>query len=126
MVQKWIYLSLAGTLGTLCRYCLTSIVQKLTTFTYPWGTLFVNVSGCFIAGGLFTFLDEFIHVSGEFRTVMFIGFLGSYTTFSTFILETSQLIKSSEYLLAIFNLLLHNMLGLIFYFAGVALIKILF
>lgn len=126
MIQKLIYLSFAGALGTLCRYEFTNIIHKLTNFTYPWGTFFVNVSGCFLAGALFTLFEGHIQLSGEFRTIIFIGFLGAYTTFSTFILETGQLIRSSEYLLAILNLLLHNMLGLIFYIVGVVLIKILF
>ena len=125
MFQKLIYLSLAGALGTLCRYGFTSIIHKLANFTYPWGTFFVNITGCFFAGALFTFFEGYMRASGQFRTVIFIGFLGAYTTFSTFILETGQLIRTSEYFLAILNILLHNVLGLIFYIFGVALIKIL-
>lgn len=126
MVHKFIYIAIAGAIGSLCRYGFTSIVHKFFSFTYPWGTLFVNLSGCLLAGAMFTLFDEYIQVSSQLRIAMFIGFLGAFTTFSTFILETIQLLRSSEYLLALINIFVHNILGLMFFIIGIVLIKILY
>ncbi|MDY6821808.1 MAG: fluoride efflux transporter CrcB [Deferribacterota bacterium] len=126
MVHRLIYIALAGALGSLCRYGFTNIVHKFFSFTYPWGTLFVNLSGCFLAGTIFTLFDEYLQVPAQLRVAIFIGFLGAFTTFSTFILETGQLLRSSEYLLALINIFLHNILGLVFFIIGIILIKIFF
>lgn len=119
MLQKILLISIAGALGTLARYALAGLVQRNSGTLFPCGTLVVNVTGCLIAGVLWTLCEYRLQISGSTRAVFFIGFLGSFTTFSAFILETGGMISDSEYLRAGINIMLQNTLGVIAFFAGV-------
>jgi CrcB protein len=81
-MQKIILIGLAGLVGTLCRYWLSGIVARQYGETFPWGTLVVNVVGCFLAGSLFYLMEERFLVSPTLRSVILIGLLGGFTTFS--------------------------------------------
>lgn len=121
MTQKLILLALAGALGTLSRYGLAGFVHRFYGSTFPLGTLAVNITGCFIAGLVWTLFESRWPVSGETRTIILIGFMGAFTTFSAMILETSELIRSAEWLFAAANLTLQNGVGFLALFAGAAL-----
>jgi len=120
MLQKLLRIGLAGGLGTLARYGLAGLVQRLAGTTFPWGTAAVNVAGCFLLGTLWAIVGEHLAVSGEVRTIVLIGFLGAFTTFSTFVGETGQLLADSEWFLAGGNILLQNALGIIAFFLGLS------
>lgn len=121
MVGKWIALALAGSAGTLLRYGLAGYVQRMSGASFPWGTLAVNIAGCFVAGVLWALFEERWPVSGETRAVVMIGFMGAFTTFSAYILETGELARASEWLYAGGNLMLQNGLGFAALFAGAIL-----
>ncbi len=121
MTHKLILLALAGALGTLSRYGLAGFVHRFIGPSFPWGTLTVNIVGCFIAGLLWTLFESRWPVSGETRTIILVGFMGAFTTFSAMILETSELIRSAEWLYAAGNLSLQNGIGFAAIFAGTAL-----
>ena len=123
MVFKFALLVLAGAAGTVFRYGAAGIVQRFYGTSFPWGTMVVNLAGCFIAGFLWILFENRWPVSGETRTVILVGFIGAFTTFSAFILETGELIRSSEWIYALVNLTMQNVLGLLVLFVGMALAR---
>jgi fluoride exporter len=123
MWTKLFWLSLAGIAGTLARYGLSGLVQRLSGAGFPWGTLMVNLCGCFLAGLIWALFEYRINLANETRTILFVGFLGAFTTFSAFMLETSHLLRDAEWFYAIGNLAMQNILGLICVIAGLALGK---
>jgi len=123
MIQKLLLIGLAGALGTLARYGLSGIVQRIAGGTLPWGTLAVNVTGCFLAGLIWALIENRITVSGETRAIILIGFMGAFTTFSTFVLETGELMRDAEWFRAFGNLALQNIIGVLALFAGFAIAR---
>ena len=111
MVQKLLWLSLAGAFGTLARYGLAGVVHRISGVSFPWGTLTVNIFGCFVAGVLWALFENRWPLSGETRVLVLVGFMGAFTTFSAFILETGELVRSAEWMHAGANVLLQNGLG---------------
>ena len=116
---KLLWLGAAGAAGTLCRYGLGGLVQRIHPSTFPWGTLAVNALGCFLFGLVWALAEERLLISGEGRLVVLIGFMGAFTTFSTFAFETGAMLRDAEWLLAGGNLLAHNVLGVLLFFLGV-------
>ena len=121
MIQKIAWLALAGAMGTLARYGLVGLVQRFTSASFPWGTLAVNIAGCLLAGLLWALFESKWPLAGETRIIILVGFMGAFTTFSTFILESSELARTAEWMHAAGNVLLHNSLGFVALFLGVAL-----
>ena len=118
MATRLLLLVIAGSAGTLCRYGLSGLVQSGVGARFPWGTLAVNLTGCLLAGLLFGLFESRWGLSGEARTIVFIGFLGAFTTFSGFMLETSELARDAQWLSAAANLVMQNGLGAIALYAG--------
>ena len=125
MEYKLVFIALAGALGTLARYGLAGLVQQYNSSFFPFGTLAVNIIGCFVAGFLWNLFESRWAVSGEVRTCVLVGFMGAFTTFSTFILETGMLIRSSEWAYAMLNLFLQNGLGFGALGAGIILARLI-
>ena len=125
MTTRLLWLALAGAAGTLARYGIAGLIQRYAGASFPWGTLAVNVSGCFMAGTLWSLFEYRWPVSGEVRAVALIGFMGALTTFSGFALETSELLRAAEWLRAAGNILAQNGLGLAALLAGLALGRLL-
>ncbi len=114
-------LALGGAVGTLARYALSGWVQRATPGTFPWGTLAVNGVGCFLFGLVWSLADGRILLTPEARLMALVGFLGAFTTFSTFAFETNQMLRDAQWLAAVANLLLHNAVGVCLVIAGFAL-----
>jgi fluoride exporter len=125
MIQKLTLLALAGSLGTLARYGLAGFIHRIGGTQFPWGTVTVNITGCFAVGLLWALFENRWPVSGETRIVVLVGFMGAFTTFSTLILETSELLRSAEWMYAAANVTLQNGLGFVALFAGAALGRII-
>ncbi len=121
MLHKLLWLALAGALGTLARYGLAGLVHRVDGISFPWGTLVVNITGCFLAGLIWTLFENRWPVTADTRIVILIGFLGAFTTFSAFMLETGELARSGEWLYALANIGLQNVLGFAALFAGITL-----
>lgn len=110
---KLLIIGLGGFIGAILRYLVGGVVQDLTkSIGFPYGTLFVNIFGCFTIGLLFHLSDAHGVFSSQTRSLIFIGILGSFTTFSTFGNETMNLFRESQNLLASANILAHVVLGL--------------
>ena len=93
----------AGALGAAARYGLDGFVGDRTGSAFPWGTFVINISGSLVLGFLFTVLTERVAIDSALRFSITTGFIGSYTTFSTWMLETARLIQDRSYLLATWN-----------------------
>jgi CrcB protein len=125
MFYKIAFLALAGAAGTLLRYGLAGVVQRIQGTSFPWGTLLVNLSGCFLAGLFWALFESKWPVSPETRTVIMVGFMGAFTTFSAFILESGELMRSAEWMSTFANLAAQNVFGFLALFAGFALARVL-
>ena len=75
MLRKLCWIALAGGLGSLARYGLTGLVQRILGSGYPWGTTVVNLSGCFLFGVIWSLAEERYLISGEWRSILLIGFV---------------------------------------------------
>jgi CrcB protein len=119
MWQRAVLIGFAGALGTLARYSLSDLVQRISGGDLPWGTLFVNVVGCFLFGLVWTLADERLMISQETRIVVLGGFMGAFTTFSTFIFDTGGFMQDARWMMATGNVLVQTGVGLVFMFFGV-------
>jgi len=123
MIHKLILITFAGGAGALARYGLTGLVYRMTNSSRPWGTFAVNALGCFIAGALWSIFESRWPVSSQTRTIVMIGFLGAFTTFSTYMVETGEMFRSAQWMGGALNIFMHNGIGLIALFAGAAIVK---
>ena len=98
-----ILIALGGASGAVARYLVDGFVVERTGATFPWGTFVINVSGSFVLGLLFALAIEADVLSREIRAPLMIGFLGAYTTFSTWMLETWRLAEDGSVVLALAN-----------------------
>ena len=114
-------IAVAGAFGALARYGLEGFVSRRTPGAFPWGTFVVNMTGSFALGLLFTLFTERMSVDPWLRSTLTIGFLGAYTTFSTFSLETYRLISDGALGLALANSLGSLGAGLTAVYLGVVL-----
>lgn len=95
-----------GAIGALLRFWMSSGVYLLLGRSFPYGTLAVNVLGSFIMGLLYVFMLERVELSAEWRAALVIGLLGAFTTFSTFSIETMNLIEAGDITKAGLNMFL--------------------
>ena len=99
-----ILIGLGGFAGAISRYLVDGMVSERTAGAFPWGTLAVNATGSFILGLLFAMTTERAILPAEIRGPVMIGFIGAYTTFSTYMLESWLLVENGSYGPAIANL----------------------
>ena len=119
-MYKILLIGVAGLLGTLARYWLSGWLDSRWGATFPIGTMLVNLTGCLAIGFLFHATEEKYLIDPVIRTAVLAGFLGGFTTFSSFAVQTFNLIRDGEVFLAGANLLISNAIGLIFVWAGYA------
>jgi CrcB protein len=122
---KLFLIGFAGFIGTLGRYWLSGVVARRYGETFPLGTLSVNLVGCFLVGLLFYLMQERFLVNENLRTIILIGLLGGFTTFSSLGLQTFTLVQDNQILLAVLNMAASNVLGLLLVWAGYTLARTL-
>jgi len=125
MMVRLLLIGFAGFIGTLGRYWLSGIVARRYGETFPFGTLTVNLVGCFIVGLLFYLMQERYLVNENVRSIVLIGLIGGFTTFSSLGLQTFTLLRDNEIALAALNIIASNVLGLLLVWAGYTLGKAL-
>jgi CrcB protein len=99
-LQKYLLIALGGALGSVARYWVGSTVGSRMGIRFPYGTLIVNLSACLVIGFTLTWLGERIEISAAWRYLIPIGFVGAYSTFSTYEWETLETLRSGAFLLA--------------------------
>lgn len=119
--QKLALVALAGGLGTLARVTLSGFVQRVTSGGFVWGTVVVNVVGCFLFGLVWSLTEPLVRVSADVRLIVLGGFMGAFTTFSTYVFDLGTLAQDSRFGALIGNLALQNLVGFAFLFAGLGL-----
>lgn len=117
-MDKWIYLVVGGVLGTLARYVLSGAMQHKMGMAFPYGTLAVNMLGCFLVGFLDILAERKFSSTPQMRLLFVTGFCGAFTTFSAFILESYTLVREGEMVRAFLNVGGSVALGLILFRAG--------
>jgi len=93
LFKELLAIGLGGAAGAMCRWSMVVWVQRLLGPGYPWATLVVNAVGSFVLGFLVIWFLDRTHLSDLLRLLITVGFLGSFTTFSTFAVETVRLIE---------------------------------
>jgi len=124
-MQKTIFIALAGLVGTVLRYWLSGLVARQYGETFPWGTLAVNLIGCFVTGVVFFLTEERFLLTPTVRAVILIGLLGGFTTFSAYGLQTFTLVRDGEFALATLNVVTSNVLGLFMVWLGYVFVRVL-
>ena len=117
-MNQILLIAVGGAFGAVSRYGLSSLVYQVTGRGFPWGTLMVNVIGSLLMGFLSVWLIERI-ASSDLRALLMVGFLGALTTFSTFSLETLELIEDGALARAFANILVSVVVCVAAAWAGV-------
>lgn len=119
--MKLLLIAVFGAIGTLARYGLQGLVQTRLGSTFPYGTLLINLSGCFFLGLIGQLMLNRMIVSPDVRMAIAIGFFGGYTTFSSFGWETAKMLEAGEWLWASTYVAVSVVFGLILSVAGIRL-----
>ena len=110
-MQNILIIGLGGFLGAVVRYAIGLWIGQRWGRSFPLGTFLINVSGSFLIGFLMSLFTERLMLNPQWRMFLVIGFLGAYTTFSTFEYETGALVKDGEWLVASLNVMLSVFVG---------------
>ena len=119
--MRILLIALFGAIGTLARYALQGIVQIRMASTFPYGTLVINLTGCFLLGLIGQLTLNRVLVPPEWRMAIAVGFFGGYTTFSSFGWETAKMFEAGEWLRGSTYILASVVFGLLLSVAGIRL-----
>ena len=119
--MRILLIALFGALGTLARYGLQGLVQIRSGATFPYGTLLINLTGCFLLGWIGQLTLNRLLVSADLRVAIAVGFFGGYTTFSSFGWETAKMLEDGEWLRAATYVSASVIAGLLLSVAGIRL-----
>ena len=118
---RFVLIAIFGAVGTLLRYSIQVFTQVQTASTFPWGTLLINLTGCFLLGLIGQVTLNRMMVSPDWRIAITVGFFGGYTTFSSFGWETAKMLEGGEWLPATGYVAASVVIGLLLSVAGIRL-----
>jgi CrcB protein len=125
MFRLLILVGIGGFIGSIARYLLSNFVGNFLSATFPYGTLAVNIIGCFFIGVIYALFDRGNMMAPEWRILLATGFCGGFTTFSTFSYESIKLIEDGEFFNLSLNIAASVILGFAATYFGMQIIKIL-
>jgi len=117
-LQKYLFIAIGGALGSIARYWVGSAIGGRMGLRFPYGTLIVNLTACLVIGFSVTYMGKFADLNPAWRFLIPIGFIGAYSTFSTFEWETLSTLRSGAFVLAALYAGGSFVLGLIAVWAG--------
>ena len=120
-LDKWLLVMRGGSLGAASRYGVSLLTARLWGPQFPYGTMVVNLAGCFLIGLLFALADRSRLLTPDVRLLLITGYLGALTTFSTFSLETVNAGRAGLTLQSLTNILINNLGGLSLTWLGLRL-----
>ncbi len=124
-IRNPVAISLGAISGALCRYYLNLWFVERFGVSFPYGTFFINITGCFLMGLVFMATESAIAISPEIKLLVATGFLGSYTTFSTYGLDTVSLIEAKRVIPALIYGVGSAVIGIISVKLGIELVRLL-
>ncbi|HXJ05564.1 MAG TPA: fluoride efflux transporter CrcB [Candidatus Acidoferrum sp.] len=119
--MRILLIAIFGAVGTLTRYGLQGVVQVRAGGAFPYGTLLINLTGCFLLGLIGQFTLNRMLISPDWRVAITVGFFGGYTTFSSFGWETAKMLEDGEWLRATTYVAASVFVGLFLSVAGIRL-----
>ncbi len=122
MIIKLLAVAFGGSIGAVLRFLIYELIESKHHSDFPWATLTVNLLGSLVIGFLWGYFAR-IYVTPGMRLLIFVGILGSFTTFSTFAFDNFSLIKSGDYIYMTFYLLATNLFGISLAVGGYLLSK---
>ena len=124
-MQKYVFIAIGGALGAIARYWVGAEVANRLGTKFPYGTFVINISACVIIGFSLTFLARRAELSPAWRFLIPVGFVGAYSTFSTYEWETLSSIRTGAFLMATLYAVSSLILGLVAVWGGIALAEML-
>ena len=124
-MDRVLWISIGAVLGANLRYWVSDWAAQRFGSSFPYGTLLINLTGSFLLGLIISMALENFMIDPRLRLLLIIGFLGSYTTFSTFAYESVTLISQGQWGAGLFNLFGSSILGALFAVLGIWLGKAL-
>ncbi len=124
-MQNYLIIGLGGFLGAVTRYAVSLWIGQRWGRSFPLGTFFINVSGSFLIALVMSLSIERLMISPQWRLFLAVGFLGAYTTFSTFEFETGNLLRDGEWMIAGINVVFSVAAGFIALKAGEVISKMI-
>ncbi len=122
---KIVFVAVGGSIGATTRYLVSNWAAERFGAGFPYGTLIVNVVGCFIIGAFMTVTTERLIVSPYWRLLVTVGFVGGLTTFSSFSYETFGLLEHADLIMALYNIGLNLILGFLATWIGIGAAKLI-
>ncbi|MGB6668705.1 MAG: fluoride efflux transporter CrcB [Candidatus Acidiferrum sp.] len=116
---KYLMVGIGGFLGSIARFWLGGYIGAKMGTRFPYGTMVINCTGCFLIGFIVTLMAERTHWSPNWRYLIPIGFIGAYTTFSTFEYETFRAMQEGDILIAFLNVMISVIVGFFLVWLGV-------
>lgn len=123
MWRNLLFLALAGSAGTLSRFGMSSLVCLVAGRHTAWATVVVNLSGCLLFGLIWPLAEDRLLLSHDLRLIVLTGFMGAYTTFSTFMFESTVQAESGRIPAALGNLAVQNVGGLALMYLGLVITR---
>lgn len=119
---KCLAIMLAGGLGSLLRYGLTELVEHYAGKAFPYGTMLVNLLGCFVFGIVWALFGKG-QLTEDMRLILLVGFLGGFTTFSSFAFHNEQMLTNAQWGSLLVNVLVQNIVGIVAVWLGIKLVS---
>jgi fluoride exporter len=123
--NEFLIISLGAIVGANARYLISRFAARIMGPVFPYGTLFINVTGSLVVGFFMVWASERVLIDPRWRLLIVIGFCGAFTTFSSYAFETMAYFEQGQWLLLCSNVLTNNLLCLVAALAGMALARVL-
>lgn len=123
--MQYLWIGIGGFVGANARYIVGRVIGQHMGTAFPWGTGIVNLTGAFMIGIVVTILTDRVVADPMWRQLVVVGFLGGYTTFSSYTLEAVTMLQDGRWMPALGYVLGSNMLGLLACFGGIWLVRTL-